>query len=119
MAIRPREKKIYKWRYPAEKDDPKAMTWEIEPNLFEDSLAMSYARQSGQRNFAEFLNDSIVSHIKKLTIPANGKKEPEQVLTKPEEIDKAVRGLPVQYGEWLQLAINGVGEFLDEGLVKN
>ncbi len=117
MAIRPVEKKIFKWKYAPEKEDKDGMVWHIEPEVFEGRLNELYMQGLGDTDsFDSFVHNKLTTHIKKLEIP-NGKVP--NIVEKPDELDKIIRRLPRQYGDALILAVQGIDDFLDEGLVGN
>ena len=122
MAIRPAEDKIYKWKYPPEKDDPEGMIWHINPEVFEGRLQSEYMKTMGDvDSFDSFVHKNMTAHVVKLEIPTIGKGKAivTETITDSVKLDKLIRRLPRSYGDSLMLSIQGIGDFLDEGLVGN
>jgi hypothetical protein len=120
MAVRPIENKLYKWKYPLEKDDPDAMEWHFFPRLHGDSLEDSFNREFNTPKLDEWIVSSFTRFVKKVIIPLPDGKKPRQEFTKPEDILRIFKTVPGNYGRNLQLAIAGEEPYLSNGdLEKN
>jgi len=120
VAIRPIEKKVYKWVYPLEKDDQEAMVWHFEPRLHEAELQQSFSRQFNLPTFDEWVVESFTTFVKKIEIPLENGGKPPRVYDKPGDILRIFKTVPQTYGKYLQLAISGEQPYLNDGnLEKN
>ena len=111
----PKDKQEYRWKFPEDKDDKDACIFHIKlrtnRNRIESNLLRANRLIESDEDFANSVYGENIVKVENVD---------GEVLTEQKDIVKfCLDRLSEAQGSALQLAIQGIGEYFDEGLVKN